>query len=165
MNNFNVNAMKKILFFLSIMLLGSVLKSEAQTTNLEKLNNYKIGFFTKKLNLSSEEAEKFWPVYNDYQTQRNTIQLEKLKINRNFNLNESSLSDKQLTDMGDKFVDYLVQESDLSVELHKKLKEILTPAKVIRYYQAEAQYKAQLLNELQNVKQEQRVRPARRFNN
>jgi hypothetical protein len=157
--------MKKILFFLSILLLGPALKSEAQTTNLEKLNNYKIGFFTKKLDLSSEEAEKFWPVYNDYQSQRNIIQLEKLKINRNFNLNESSLSDKQLTDMGDKFVDYLVQESDLSVEFHKKLKEVLPPAKVIRYYQAEAQYKAQLLNELQNVKQEQRVRPARRFNN
>jgi hypothetical protein len=157
--------MKKILFFLSILILGLTLQSEAQTTNLEKLNNYKIGFFTKKLDLSSEEAEKFWPVYNDYQSQRNIIQLEKLKINRNFNLNESSLSDKQLTEMGDKFVDYLVQESDLSVEFHKKLKEVLPPAKVIRYYQAEAQYKAQLLNELQNVKQEQRVRPARRFNN
>jgi hypothetical protein len=157
--------MKKILFFLSILIPGLALQSEAQTTNLEKLNNYKIGFFTKKLDLSSEEAEKFWPVYNDYQSQRNTIQLEKLKINRNFNLNESSLSDKQLTEMGDKFVDYLVQESDLSVEFHKKLKEVLPPAKVIRYYQAEAQYKAQLLNELQNVKQEQRVRPARRFNN
>ena len=164
MNNFKKNEMKKILLFLSIVLLVPVLKTEGQT-NLEKLNNYKIGFFTKKLDLSSEEAVKFWPVYNEYQTQRNSLQMEKLKINRNFNQNESSLTDKQLTEMGDKYVDLLVQESNLAVDFHKKLKEVLPPAKVIRYYQAENQYKAQLLNELQNVKQEQRVRPARRFNN
>ncbi len=157
--------MKKLIFFVSILLLISNLKSEAQATNLEKLNNYKIGFFTKKLDLTSEEAVKFWPVYNEFQSQRNSIQLEKMKLNRNFNQNGSSLSDKQLSEMGDKYVDYLVQESNLSVEFHKKLKDVLSPAKVIRYYQAETQYKIQLLNELQNVKQEQRVRPGRRFSN
>lgn len=157
--------MKKLIFFVSILLLISNLKSEAQDTNLEKLNNYKIGFFTKKLDLTSEEAVKFWPVYNEFQSQRNSIQLEKMKLNRNFNQNGSSLSDKQLSEMGDKYVDLLVQESNLSVEFHKKLKDVLPPAKVIRYYQAETQYKIQLLNELQNVKQEQRVRPGRRFSN
>lgn len=165
MNNYNMTDMKKMIFFLTIVFLVPALRSEGQTTNLEKLNNYKIGFFTKKLDLTSDEAVKFWPVYNEYQTQRNSIQMEKLKINRNFNQNESSLTDKQLTEMGDKYVDLLVQESNLSVDFHKKLKEVLPPAKVIRYYQAENQYKAQLLNELQNVRQEQKIRPGRRFNN
>ena len=43
----------------------------------------------------------------------------------------------------------IVQESALAVTFHKKLKEVLPPAKVIRFYQAENQYKVQLLNELQ----------------
>ena len=140
-----------------------VIRSSAQNTNLEKLNNYKIGFFTKRLNLTSEEAEKFWPVYNEYQGKRNLIQLEKLKINRNFNQNGSTLSDNQLVEMGDKYVDCLVQESALAVAFHKKLREVLSPSKVIMYYQAENQYKAQLLNELQNVRQQQKVRPGRNF--
>jgi hypothetical protein len=140
-----------------------VIRSSAQNTNLEKLNNYKIGFFTKKLNLTSEEAEKFWQVYNDYQGQRNLIQLEKVKLNRNFNQNESTLSDKQLEEMGDKYVDCLVKESNLAVSFHRKLKEVLPPVKVILYYQAENQYKIQLLNELQTVRQQQRVRPGRNF--
>ena len=163
MNNFKFKAMKKVVFILLIMLTMPVIKTAAQNTNLEKLNNYKIGFFTKKLNLTSREAEKFWPVYNDYQTQRNQIQIEKLKLNRNFNLNESTLSDKQLEEMGDKYVDCLVQESNLAVVFHKKLKEVLPPAKVIMYYQAENQYKIQLLNELQTAKQQQRLRPGRNF--
>lgn len=156
--------MKKILFLLLIILTSPVIRTEAQNSNLEKLNNYKIGFFTKKINLTSTEAEKFWPAYNDFQSQRNKIQLEKLSINRDFNLNENSLSDSQLEEMGDKYVDCLVRESNLEVTFHQKLKELLPPAKVIRYYQAENQYKLQLLNELQNVRQQQKgLRPGRNF--
>ena len=159
MNNYKFETMKRIVIFLLIILMFPVIRSSAQNTNLEKLNNYKIGFFTKRLNFTSEEAEKFWPVYNDYQGQKNLIQLEKVKLIRNFNQNESSLSNDQLTEIGDKLVVCIVQESSLAVAFHKRLKEVLFPAKVIRYYQAENQYKAQLLNELQRVKQQQRVRP------
>jgi hypothetical protein len=155
--------MKKIVFLSLILVIIPVTRSVAQNTNLEKLNNYKIGFFTKKLNLNSEEAEKFWPVYNEYQSQRNMIQLEKLKLSRTFNQNESSLNDRQLEDIGDRYVDCMVQESALAVTFHKKLKTVLPPEKVVMYYQAENQYKAQLLNELQNVKQQQRLRPGRNF--
>ena len=163
MNNYKFGAMKKVIIFLFVMLSLPVLRLEAQNSNLEKLNNYKIGFYTKKLNLTAAEAEKFWPVYNDYQNQRNQIQLEKLKLNRNFNLNESTLNDKQLEELGDKYVDCTVQETNLAVAFHKKLKEVLPPAKVIMYYQAENQYKIQLLNELQNARKQQKLRPARNF--
>jgi hypothetical protein len=164
MNNYKFHAMKKLVIFLFIIISVPFTNLTAQNPNLEKLNDYKIGFFTRKLNLTSQEAEKFWPVYNDYQKQRNEIQIEKLKLNRNFNQNESSLSDKQLEEMGDKYVGCLVQESDLAVAFHKKLKEVLPPVKVILYYQAENQYKIQLLNELRDVKQQQRqLRPGRNF--
>ena len=163
MNICKFEAMKKVVIVILIILMLPVIRVAAQNPNLEKLNNYKIGFFTKRLNLTSEEAEKFWPVYNEYQGKRNLIQLEKLKINRNFNQNGSTLSDNQLVEMGDKYVDCLVQESALAVAFHKKLREVLSPSKVIMYYQAENQYKAQLLNELQNVKQQRRPMPRRNF--
>src|ERR1035437_3526899 len=118
MHNYKFNVMKRIVTFLLIIIMFPVIRSSAQNTNLEKLNNYKIGFFTKKLNLTSEEAEKFWPVYNEYQSQKKLIQLEKLKLNRNFNQNESSLNDSQLEEMGDKFVDCIVRESTLAVAFH-----------------------------------------------
>jgi len=162
-HNYKFKAMKRVIIFLMIILTLPVGRLSAQNTNLEKLNNYKIGFFTKKLNLTSEEAEKFWPVYNDYQGQRNAVQIEKLKLNRNFNQNESTLTDIQLEEMGNKYVDCLVQESNLAVAFHKKLKEVLPPVKVILYYQAENQYKIQLLNELQNAKQQQKLRQGRNF--
>jgi len=163
MNNYKFKAMKKLLMFLVIMSFIPFNRSMAQNTNLEKLNNYKIGFFTKKLNLTSEEAEKFWPVYNDFQSQRNQIQLDRLKLNRTFNQSGGTLTNSQLEEIGDNYVDCLVRESTLAVAFHKKLKDVLPPSKVILYYQAENQYKIQLLNELQTVRQQQKTRVGRNF--
>ena len=145
--------MKKGVIFLLILLMFPLINGSAQNQNLEKLNAYKIGFFTKKLNLTTLEAEKFWPVYNEYQKQKNSIQQERFSLIRDFNKNESTLSDLQLTEIGDKLVASIAQESSLAVAFHKKLKEVLPPAKVIRFYQAENQYRAQLLNELQKRQQ------------
>ncbi len=152
--------MKKGLFILLIFLFLPLVKISAQGQNLEKLNAYKIGFFTKRLDLSSTEAEKFWPVYNDYQDQKTRIQFEKSMIIRKFNQSANTLSDNELSEMGDKLAATIVQESALAVTFHNKLKEVFPPAKVITFYQAENQYKVQLLNELQG-KQQQRLNPGR----
>jgi hypothetical protein len=156
--------MKKVLFLLIVAIMVSGTRLCAQNPNLEKLNSYKVGFFTKKLNLTSEEAEKFWPVYNEYQKQKNSIQLEKIALIKDFNLNESTLSDREIAEIGDKLVGDIVQESALAVTLHKKLKEVLPPVKVIRFYQAENQYKAQLLNELQDIRQQGGLKQQQRQN-
>jgi len=150
MNKCNSEIMKRYLFALSLILFIPVIRTSAQTPNLDKLNAYKIGFFTKKLNLTSTEAEKFWPIYNEYQREKNIIQKSKISLIRNFNQNESALDDKEMTEIGDKLIGYIVEESSLSVSFHKQLKEVLPSPKVIRFYQAENQYKVQLLNELQS---------------
>jgi hypothetical protein len=156
--------MKKIAIILLLIVAMPLARLTAQNTNLEKLNTYKIGFFTKRLNLTSQEAERFWPVYNDYQAQKNLIQLEKLKLIRTFNQGEGTLSDSQVSEIGDKLIGCVTQESALAITLHKKLKEVLPPGKVIKFYQAENQYKAQLLNELQNTTPQQRQNIRRNLN-
>jgi len=161
MKSYKYPDMKKGIVIVFALLMLPVLKVTSQNKKLENFNNYKIGFFTKKLDLTSSEAEKFWPVYNEYQTQKNQIQLEKVSIIRNFNLNETTMSDNQITELGDKLIMTITQESSLAVTFHKKLKEVLPPAKVLRFYQAENQYKAQLLNELQGSKQGQKQVPGR----
>lgn len=39
----------------------------------EKIESLKIAFITEKLQLTSDEAKKFWPVYNDYEREVKTI--------------------------------------------------------------------------------------------
>jgi hypothetical protein len=56
--------MKKILLFLSVFV-GISYICAAQPPR-EKIKALKVAFITKELNLTSGEAEKFWPVYNEY---------------------------------------------------------------------------------------------------
>ncbi len=156
MNFYNTKAMKVRTVVLIVVFASSFSLVSAQNPNRERLDAYKIAFFTKRMNLTSQEAEKFWPVYNEYQNQRNQLQIEKQTLNRTFNQGESTMSDKQISELGDKYCEILVKESSLAVSFHKKMQEILPPAKVLRLYQAENQYRLQLLNELQDRKLQQR---------
>lgn len=146
----NFMVMKRNLLVFIVIIAFPAFRTLAQEPDNERLNAFKIGFFTKRLDLSTGEAEKFWPVYNEYQNLKIQIQAEKIKLVRYFNQNENSLSDNQISEIGDKLASTIVKESELAVNFHKKLKEVLPPKKVIRFYQAENQYKVQLLNELQN---------------
>jgi len=146
--------MRRLIITLLVVLGLNTINTYAQNqTALEKLNSYKIAFFTRRINLTSSEAEKFWPVYNEYQNNKTRIQVERNALMKTFNQNETSLTDNQLVELGDKIIAAIIEESTLSADLHKKLRGILPPAKVIRVYQAENQYKTQLLNELQNARQ------------
>jgi hypothetical protein len=149
MNFYRYRDMKRAAVMLIFILISSFLMVSAQNPNRERLDAYKIAFFTKKLNLSPQEAEKFWPVYNENQRQKSQIQAEKISLMKTVNMNEVSLTDKEVTDIGNRYCETLVKESELAVTFHKKLQEILPPVKVIRVYQAENQYRVQLLNELQ----------------
>src|SRR4051812_2313664 len=64
--------MKKIILII-VMALGISAVSLAQDdndagqkSNGSRIEALKIAYLTKKLNLSTDEAQKFWPIYNEY---------------------------------------------------------------------------------------------------
>ncbi len=65
--------MKKYLLIVCLMA-GTLLGARAQDG--ERLEAIKIAFLTKKLDLSPEEAQRFWPIYNRYTDEIKSIRLE-----------------------------------------------------------------------------------------
>ncbi|HXL56886.1 MAG TPA: hypothetical protein VN958_11545 [Chitinophagaceae bacterium] len=60
--------MKKIVFILSLLFLHNyfcVGQTQPDTSG-DKIEGIKTTFMNKELNLTPEEAKKFWPVYNNY---------------------------------------------------------------------------------------------------
>lgn len=74
-----------ILLF-TVISLGSFSQDGRDKPDGSRLEALKIAYLTKKLSLSTEDAQRFWPVYNDYskeirearisQRQNNTSELE-----------------------------------------------------------------------------------------
>jgi len=114
----------------------------------ERLYSYRVAFLTKRLNLTPDEAQRFWPVYNELQRKKNEIQKERTSILRKVVQNELNMSEKELAEAGDRLVSLELQDANLTAEYHKKFREILSPVKVVRLYEAESQYRLVLLNEL-----------------
>jgi len=57
--------MKKIFFIISLLLLHNYF-CVAQTQSDSKVEDIKIAYMNKELNLTPEEEQKFWPIYNNY---------------------------------------------------------------------------------------------------
>lgn len=58
-----------MVFFIAVLLVTFVNAQEPPSKMMErrqKIEVLKVAYFTKHLSLSTEEAEKFWPLYNSY---------------------------------------------------------------------------------------------------
>jgi hypothetical protein len=71
-----LNKMKKYLLIF-LVFLGSFSFAAAQNGKSEKIQALKVAFITQKLNLTSTEAEKFWPVYNQYESEIKTLRADR----------------------------------------------------------------------------------------
>lgn len=71
--------MKKHLLIV-LLALGSLFNANAQDG--ERLQALKIAYLTKKLDLSPEEAQRFWPIYNKYTEEIRTIRQDQKQNNK-----------------------------------------------------------------------------------
>ncbi len=60
--------MKKKFTLLALVLIGCFSMAVAQKNDRhERIKALKVAFITEKLNLTSQEAQQFWPIYNAYE--------------------------------------------------------------------------------------------------
>jgi hypothetical protein len=80
MINYKFSVMKRKISVFALLAIFCTVNISAQNANRERLEAYKIAFFTKRLNLTPGEAQKFWPLYNEYQETKTRIQLERQSL-------------------------------------------------------------------------------------
>lgn len=127
---------------------------------MERFQAQKVAFFTERMDLSSKEAEKFWPVYNDYNNRKEKLEEESRSLLRYMAKNQHNMSDGEIKESLDKYLKNQEIIHQLMLDYHKKYLEILPPAKVVRIYTTENMYRTFLLNQLRENRQD---RVQRRF--
>jgi len=88
-----MNKLKNIL--LIAMLLGTSLIYSQKKQNREKIKSLKIAFFTEKLDLSSEEAKAFWPMYNEHEEKIEAFRKRERTQLRNKQVDLSALNEQK----------------------------------------------------------------------
>ncbi|MFN8208406.1 MAG: hypothetical protein U0T82_13505 [Bacteroidales bacterium] len=116
----------------------------------EKIKAQKVAFITRSVNLTSKEAQVFWPVYNEYDQKRNNILSERRNAFAYFNQNEAKLSEKETDEIIATFVRLQKEESNLFDEYNAKFRKILPAKKVMKLYVAEVEFKNYLLKQIRD---------------
>src|SRR5262245_23264831 len=89
------------------------------------------------LNLTDEEAKKFWPAYDQYQQQMNAVQDRLVKVIEDYTANFKNLTDEKAMQI---VKDYLAVEADRMKVKQDNLSAFaaaLPGRKVARFYQIE----------------------------
>ncbi len=137
---------KQIFFIAGLLMMLLHLPVNAQERSAERIKALKVAYITERLSLTPEEAEVFWPVYNDFENRKSEINHNRRRIGEEFNTNQENLSDAEINSMLDEGIKLNKAESELVILFDKKLREILAPAKVMKLYIAEVQFRNYLIN-------------------
>ena len=120
--------------YLLILLLAFGFWVRVQAQDGQRLEAYKIAYLTKKLDLSPEEAQRFWPIYNKYTGDIRNIRQEQ--------------KEKNLTEID-------VEEKILGVrkKYNGEFSKALSAEKINTFFRSEKDFKT----EIQRVLQERRM--------
>ncbi len=114
----------------------------------EKIEQYKIAYITEKLDLTPDEAQKFWPVYNKYNKIEDSIHVCEHRMMLKDTPDIESMSDKEVEEYLDGRIIHMQKMLELKKAYHQELKKILPLRKVAELYVAEKNFKRFLLKKL-----------------
>mgnify|MGYP000632666591 FL=1 len=108
----------------------------------------KIAFITKRLNLTPEESQRFWPVYNQYEAEKKQIRQTTIDDIQGVK------ADVELTNVeAEQVISKFIESKSKNLELLKKytveFKKILPASKVAKLITAEDGFKKMLTKQAQ----------------
>jgi len=119
----------------------------------EKIKAMKVAFLTSELDLTSSEAEKFWPLYNTYDDKQFELRHIKMKsIFKKMQENElDKLSEKEAASLLNQIQDNEEDMFNLRKKFIISLKGVLPSVKIIKFKKAEEDFGRKLLQQYKDM--------------
>lgn len=122
----------------------------------ERIKAQKIAFITDKLDLTSEEAQQFWPIYNDIESRKEALKQESTKKRKA--KKPDDLTEKEAKALLDEMLDIEDQKHKLNRELISKLEKVISSKKIIALMRAEHEFDRKLLDKFKEFRERRQNR-------
>jgi hypothetical protein len=129
--------MKQLLLFMALSL-PILVNAQDNTVRDNRLQSLEIAYITSELNLSPEEAQKFWPVYNKYSVEMKGAIRKKE--------NDPDILDKQQ------------QVLDIRKKYRNEFLKVLSPDRVNQLFTSEMKFREMVRKELQDRQAQKRFK-------
>ena len=145
--------MKRLLIIAFFILTSVQVSAQA---NREKIKAMKTAFITNALDLSSKEAQQFWPIYNEYDKriyQAKTIKTRELSRRVRSAGGVQQLSDREANAILQGFMDIEFEVAQAKQDLKNKLITVVSAKKIILLFRAEQDFNKKLLRDFREQRQ------------
>ena len=147
-----MNLKKILLILLLLVSFNFYAQGESMKEKKEQIKALKVAFFTTELDLTTNEAEKFWPLYNSYDDKQFELRHQKMKTYMR------RMSDGSLDKITEKEANtFLAQMEDTEEELFlvrkkfmQNVRTILPAVKIVKLKKAEEDFNRKLLQQYRN---------------
>lgn len=113
--------------------------------DFDKFKAEKIAFITEAISLTPAEAEKFWPVYNQFEKKKWELMQERHQLEQQLKENLKEMSDKEYIELSKQLAAFPKRDGELNLEYNDQFLKILSPRKVVLLYIAEVNFRGSLL--------------------
>ena len=120
---------------------------------MKKIESARIALITERLGLSPAQAEKFWPVYREYNLERKEIRQEFRKARQKVDM--KNLTEEQSKLLVQKSIETKQKELNLEKEYSRRLSDVISTKQLFKLNSAEKDFQQMLLKRIQDQRQKQ----------
>lgn len=133
---------------------GGLLAQDADqsdaTSKQDKIKALEIAYISKELDLTPEEAQKFWPVYNKYTREVNALIGDRKKKTQE--LKGKPRTDAVADAAMDKELNYERKMLDIKTRYRAEFSKVIPARKVGNFYRAEREFRGMMIRQLKERK-------------
>lgn len=140
----------KILFPIIFLLVTSLSFSQGFKEKREKVKALKVAYITEQLELTTDEAQKFWPIYNAFDENQAELRHEKMRsiLDRFKPGNVEKLSEKDASNSLAQMEKIEEDLFNLKKKFIKDLQGVISAKKIIKLKKAEEDFNRELLKQM-----------------
>ncbi len=113
----------------------------------DKIETMRFNFISSKIELTSNESEKFWPLYNEYNDKVKAI---KKNLRQNYKRKIENLGDKEADELLTLEIQSKQAEADLFKLYNERFKSIIGSKKLVKLHLAEEAFKREIINTIKD---------------
>ncbi len=118
-----------------------------------KLEAARIAIITERLNLTPAEAEKFWPLYNQFAQERRNLRQQALQARKGLDM--QNLTEEQSKRLVKAHQQFKQDKLDLENKYTARINDVITARQMIALKKAEDDFRKMILNRLEQRKRQQ----------
>lgn len=136
---------------LSVLLMSSLLFAQHKPDK-DKIKSLKVAFLTERLDMSSKEAQTFWPIYNEYEEKRDAMHEQKQdRVYRKMK-DVENLSEKEAGELIKQYLTFEENEEELDKNFTERVSKVISAKKTLLLLRSEYEFKKQLLKQYRHNK-------------